>query len=197
MFFSKDSHTKPPHKNTLPDIEDLFFLYGNDILRVCTVYLGQRALAEDAFQDVFVRVCSKGHTYKGDRPVLHWLLAIARNVCRDYLRSGWLNRVSAFEDVETSKKGKNVSQSNRISNYQTEERILAQINIETPLLKAVYALPPRYKDVILLRFYFDLTNDEIASLLHITESTVRSRLHRARQKLFPLQEGGQKEYVSQ
>lgn len=70
-----------------------------------------------------------------------------------------------------------------------EERILDSIPDESPLLQAVTELPAKYKDVILLRFLYDLDNSEIARQLGITESAVRTRLFRARKQLSPYMEG--------
>ncbi len=173
------------------DIEQLFILYADDILRVCSVYLGKRSLAEDAFQDVFVKVSSRAGSFRGDTPVRFWLLAIARNVCRDYLRSYWLTRVVSFEDRIDKKQSENGSESRRKSagGDGIEDAIVSRLDNEFPLLKAVQALPARYKDVILLRFYFDMGNEEIAKQLSITESTVRSRIFRARKKLSSFMDG--------
>ena len=66
---------------------------------------------------------------------------------------------------------------------QVEERLVDAMDTSNPLLDAVQKLPAKYKDVILLRFYFDMDNEAIAKQLGITESTVRSRLLRARAKL--------------
>lgn len=172
------------------DIEQLFSLYADDVLRVCSVYLGKRSLAEDAFQDVFMKVCCRAESFRGETPVRFWLLAIARNVCRDYLRSSWLSRVVSYEEW-TERKVLSGSYSNRRKDVRSdtqENTIINRLDKDSPLLHAVYGLPPRYKDVILLRYYFDLNNQEIAEQLKITESTVRSRLFRARKKLSPFME---------
>lgn len=174
------------------DIEELFNLYGNDILRVCTVYLGKRSLAEDAFQDVFVKVVQKADTYRNDTPVKYWLLAIARNVCRDYLRSSWLTRVISFDAWKESKGSEpDPSLSRKVSNNDREEnRVIAKLDgASSPLLSAVCNLPAKYKDVILLRYYYDLSNEEIATQLNVSEGAVRTRLFRARKTLSPFFEG--------
>ena len=181
--------TKPKGQEPL-DIEQLFSLYADDVLRVCCVYLGKRSLAEDAFQDVFVKVCCRAESFRGETPVRFWLLAIARNVYRDYLRSSWLSRVISYEEW-TERKVLDGSYSNRrkaVRSDTQENSIINRLDKDSPLLHAVYGLPPRYKDVILLRYYFDLNNQEIAEQLKITESTVRSRLFRARKKLSPFME---------
>jgi len=179
------------------DIEQLLTLYADDVLRVCTVYLGKRSLAEDAFQDVFVKVCCKADSYRGETPVRYWLLAIARNVCRDYLRSSWLSRVISYEDWTERKASDGVFQGRRksIQADAQENAIISHMQEDSPLLIAVNALSTRYKDVILLRYYYDLSNEEIAQQLKITESTVRSRIFRARKKLFPFMKGEEMYHV--
>ena len=64
---------------TLPATEELVELYADDVLRVCNYYLGKRSLAEDAFQDVFVKVIRKRDTFAGDCPPKYWLMSIAKN----------------------------------------------------------------------------------------------------------------------
>lgn len=188
-----EQSSDPEAKTASPlDIEELFIQYGNDILRVCTVYLGKRSLAEDAFQDVFVKVMQKADTYRNDTPVKFWLLAIARNVCRDYLRSTWLSRVISFDAWKESKGTEpDPALPRKVPNSDREEnRVIARIDDpSSPLLAAVYTLPPKYKDVILLRYYYELSNEEIAAQLKITEGAVRTRLFRARKTLSPFLEG--------
>ena len=53
-----------PQQQEPLDIEQLFLLYADDVLRVCTVYLGKRSMAEDAFQDVFVKVCCRAESFR-------------------------------------------------------------------------------------------------------------------------------------
>ncbi len=180
-----------PSAYARPDVEDLMTRYADDVLRVCRIYLGKRSLAEDAFQDVFVKVFLKGDSYRGDTPVKYWLLAIARNVCRDYLRSAWLSRVVSYEEWSEKRGALNpVSVRRKLTaSGREEERILDSIPDESPLLQAVTELPAKYKDVILLRFLYDLDNSEIARQLGITESAVRTRLFRARKQLSPYMEG--------
>ncbi|MBO4687533.1 MAG: sigma-70 family RNA polymerase sigma factor [Clostridiales bacterium] len=167
------------------DVEELFRLYGNDVLRMCTVYLGKRSLAEDAFQDVFVKVMTRSDSYRGDSEVKFWLLSIARNVCLDYLKSSYMRRTSFLGDLldKTKPQSEEKKRIKPLPGNQVEDRLIESIDQSNPLLDAVQALPAKYKDVILLRFYFDMDNEQIAKQLGITESTVRSRLMRARAKL--------------
>ena len=167
------------------DVEELFRLYGNDVLRMCNVYLRKQSLAEDAFQDVFVKVMTRSDSYRGDSDIKYWLLSIARNVCLDYLKSSYMKRTSFMGDLldRTKPQSEEKKRVKPLPGNQVEERLIDAMDTGNPLLDAVQNLPAKYKDVILLRFYFDMDNEAIAKQLGITESTVRSRLMRARAKL--------------
>ena len=69
-------------------IEELIDLYGDAILRLCILYLGDRQLAEDAFQETFLKAWEKWDGFRGESSVKTWLTRIAVNTCRDMLRSG-------------------------------------------------------------------------------------------------------------
>ena len=167
------------------DVEELFRLYGNDVLRMCNVYLRKQSLAEDAFQDVFVKVMTRSDSYRGDSDIKYWILSIARNVCLDYLKSSYMKRKSFMGDLldKTKPQSEEKKRIKPLPGNQVEERLIDAMDTSSPLLDAVQNLPAKYKDVILLRFYFDMDNEAIAKQLGITESTVRSRLMRARAKL--------------
>jgi RNA polymerase sigma-70 factor (ECF subfamily) len=167
------------------NVEELFRLYGNDVLRMCNVYLRKQSLAEDAFQDVFVKVMTRSDSYRGDSDVKYWILSIARNVCLDYLKSSYMKRTSFMGDLldKTKPQGEEKKRIRPLPGNQVEDRLVEAMDTSNPLLDAVQNLPAKYKDVILLRFYFDMDNEAIARQLGITESTVRSRLMRARAKL--------------
>ncbi|MBO4494840.1 MAG: sigma-70 family RNA polymerase sigma factor [Clostridiales bacterium] len=168
-----------------PDVEELFRLYGNDVLRMCNVYLRKQSLAEDAFQDVFVKVMTRLDSWRGESDIKYWLLSIARNVCLDYLKSSYMQRTSFLGDLldRVKPRSEEKKRIKPLPGNQVEERLIESLDDSNPLLDAVQALPPKYKDVILLRFYFDMDNAQIGKQLGITESSVRSRLMRAREKL--------------
>lgn len=175
---------------SLPSTEELVECYSDDILKVCTYYLGKRSLAEDAFQDVFVKVISKRDTFDGKCPPKYWLLTIARNVCKDYLKSTWSTKISSFDSIKESEGEKaDVSEihSSRITpsvdGHEEEDKYFDYQPPENDLWNAINALPDAYKDVVLYKYYFDMDNASIARACKISESSVRSRLFRVRKKL--------------
>lgn len=148
-------------------IEELIDLYGNDILRLCLAYLGQRQLAEDAFQETFLRAWKAADSFRGDSDVKTWLSSIAVNICRDMLRSGWFRMMRKSQPVETLLD---------LAAPQGEW-------IESPVRTAVLNLPGRYREVIVLYYDQGMTISEIARLLGLSENTVSTRLRRARKQL--------------
>ena len=82
------------------NIEEMIARYGDDILRLCLLYLGDRQLAEDAFQETFVKAWKGRDAFRGESSEKTWLSRIAVNTCRDMLRSGWFRLMKRSEPVE-------------------------------------------------------------------------------------------------
>lgn len=153
------------------EIQRLMELYGNDVLRTSYMYLKNRQSAEDAYQEVFIKVFNKFESFKGESSEKTWIIKIAINVCKDMLRGSWLKRV-LLTDRLASKPG----------NMDIEDKIIRKGDSRL-LFEAVLALPPVSKDVIMLYYYHGYDTAEIAGILEIAEGTVRSRLHRGRELL--------------
>ncbi|MBO4637284.1 MAG: sigma-70 family RNA polymerase sigma factor [Clostridiales bacterium] len=174
---------------SLPDTEELVRQYADDVLRVCNFYLGKRCLAEDAFQDVFVKVIRKRSTFDGKCPPKYWILTIAKNVCKDYLKSSWSTRIGSFDEFAEETSGDDGSgNEKKYRPLLAEERNQEDVFFDSlepvgPLWDAICRLPDNTKDVVLLRYYCQMDNAAVAKACNVTESTVRSRLFRARKKL--------------
>lgn len=148
-------------------IEELIERYGNDILRLCSIYLGDRQLAQDAFQETFVKAWKALDTFRGDSSMKTWLSHIAVNTCRDLLRSGWLRMLRGSKPMEDMVELAAPSPS--------PEAIAVR--------EATQALPGHYREVIVLYYYQGMRIQEIAKVLALPENTVSTRLRRARGQL--------------
>lgn len=149
--------------------------YGDAILRMCFVWLADRTQAEDAMQDTFLRAWHAMAQFEGRNGCSEktWLMRIALNVCRDHQRSGWFRHIDlrrALEEVPHP------------LNPQTPEDRLLMLDI--------MRLPDRYKQVILLYYYQDMTLEETAETLHMNRSTVHHRLKKAEALLKTTLTGG-------
>lgn len=158
----------------VPDVRDdpayfarLYDQYATDVLRVCYFYLSDREKAEDACQDVFVRLMTTHPLLQPGREK-SWLLKVALNRCRDLWRGAWLKRVilggPTFELIPAP---------DEFSRRDDQQAMMAAIN----------QLPATFKEVILLHYYQGMNIAEIAQMLELPEGTISSRLSRGRKKL--------------
>ncbi len=133
--------------------------------------LGNEQDAEDATQETFLRAYRFRHTYKTDSPPGPWLKRIAVNVCLQRLGKNTPTQ-SLEEDMIQPPDPYPGPQA------QAEERDM-QERVQTELLR----LPPRYRAVIELRHFQDLSYEEIAKVLNRSLSDIKSDLFRARRLL--------------
>ena len=149
--------------------ERLYALYGDDVLRLAYFYLADRQQAEDAAQDVFLRLYQRaGEITPGKEKA--WLMQVTVNRCRDTWRSAWARRVLLGSP-----------QLELVPAKENEE--LERREEKEALLRAVHRLPPDFREVVLLHYYQGMGITEIAGILGVPEGTVSSRLSRARKRL--------------
>ena len=153
-------------------IEKLIDLYGNDVLRIANMYIKNLTIAEDIFQEVFLKVTKKLHLFKNESSEKTWIIRITINTCKDYLKSSWKTKIIPSENILDQVTDK----------VNPDDKILASEKSKT-ILNEIFQLPVIYKDVILLYYYKSFSTSEIAKILMIPESTVRIRMKRARELL--------------
>ncbi len=152
------------------EIETLIDEYGDDILRLCYIYTKDYSQAEDLFQEVFIKIYKSLDNFRQDSDIYTWITRIAINTCKDYLKSAWIKRNILFWDVKTEEKG------------TVETDVIKEIERDY-ILNAVLNLPEKYRVVIYLYYYKGFTTADMAQILKTKESTIRSRLMRAREIL--------------
>ena len=169
-----------------PDLLDrLIEQYQHQLLRYLVYLVGNRELAEDLFQETWIRVLERGHQYDGRHEFSTWLYAVARNLTIDYLRKK--NPVSLdglaededhapLEPADTRPLAWEV-----VAQHEQAERISA----------ALVSIPAEYREAVVLRFQEGLALDEIATLTGAKLGTVKSRLYRGLNLLMARLEGMQ------
>lgn len=160
-----------PDKAREADVIQLMEQHGDGLLRFCYLNLGDLHLAQDAVQETFLKAYRKFHTFRGDCSEMSWLCAIAINCCRDIRRSKWFRNESGRSLEELPETGEEF-----------------KANDDT-LINEVMNLPRKYREVILLHYYQGISLREIAQIQSINESTLSTRLKRAREKLKSKLEG--------
>lgn len=144
-------------------IEELLTNYGNEILRLCFMYLKDYHLAQDALQETFLRVYKGYGKYRKDSSEKTWISRIAINVCKDFLKSSWNKNVDLVQEFF--------------------EKSVSIDEKDDELLQEVMMLAPKYKEVIILYYYQEFKIKEISKILRISETAINKRLARAKKKL--------------
>lgn len=160
-------------------LHDLIHTYRNDVWDYAFSITRNVDLADDIAQDVFLKVYEKLHTFRGEAHIKHWLLRITRNISFNRQKSSFLRKVLLMDEVK-AKGGVSESAEN-----QALDRLLA-----SEAWRLVFELSVRHREVMVLHAHHEMTQEEIAELLHLPLGTVKSRIHHARLKLAERYKGG-------
>jgi RNA polymerase sigma-70 factor (ECF subfamily) len=157
-------------------LDALIVRYQHRLLRYLLYLTGNRELAEDLFQEVWMRVLVRGAQFNGKARFDTWLFAIARNLVIDYRRKrtmasldelfeggGEDDRPMSFEIADDEP-----TPFDRLVNLEDRERVAA----------ALLQLDTLHREVLVLRFHEELSLNEIATVTRTPLSTVKSRLYR-------------------
>lgn len=158
--------SQAPGENAEQAIEALMIHHGSALLRMCYIYLQDEEMARDAVQETFLKAYRKRDSFRGESRELTWLTRIAINTCRDMRKTTWFklfDRRVAMDDLP--------------------EPSYIQAFRDDTVLQAVTKLPEKYRVVILLYYYQQLTQAEIAQALGMPLATVKTRLTRAKAQL--------------
>ncbi|MGJ9457344.1 sigma-70 family RNA polymerase sigma factor [Oceanobacillus sp. CF4.6] len=150
-------------------------IYGNEIKRLIYTYVNSVAETDDITQEVFVIIYKKLDTFQRKSSLKAWIYSIAINKCKDYLRS-WQSRNKRLKD-------KMLQQVNQGKVEDTPEELIIKKNESNLILNQVLKLPIKYREVIILYYFKELSVKEISNSLHMKEVSIRTRLKRAREKL--------------
>ncbi len=137
--------------------------YQNTVYRASLHALGSPQDADDAVQEVFLRLFRCKKDFDGEEHLRRWLLRVTVNYCRDVLKSPWRRR--------------------RVSMEEMPETPVFDKPVQAALYREVMALPEKYRTVLNLFYYEELSVREIGTLLGVEASTVTTRLARARKRL--------------
>ncbi len=141
--------------------------------------LGDPMEAEEAAQETFLRAYRELHRYDPTRKFSAWLLAIAAHHCIDLLRRRRLTWLSLEEETLQA-----AGWTGPEAGPETDpEQAVEQAEREAQVQALLTTLPPDYRMAIVLRYWYDLSYEEIAQMTESTVSAVKSRLFRARRML--------------
>ena len=144
--------------------------YQGPVYNLAYRMLGNPAEAEEAAQETFVRIYQRLGTYDPQQKLASWVLAIASHYCIDRLRRRKVSlSLEEAPDQEASEP------------TETPEPALLAQEREGEIQALLAGLPEGYRLVLVLRYWQDLSYEEMARVLGTSESAVKARLHRARE----------------
>ena len=168
-----------------PDLLDaLVEQYQHRLLRYLSHLTSNQALAEDLFQETWLRVLEKGHQYDGRNKFSSWLFSIAHNVAIDYLRK---RQPASLDEINENEEGPVLEPTDK---GPSSFDVVAAQEQAAQIATAMERVPLVYREVLVLRFQEQMKLEEIAQLIHIPLATVKTRLYRGVMALRPAFQGG-------
>jgi RNA polymerase sigma-70 factor (ECF subfamily) len=161
-------------------LDHLIEQYQHRLLRYLLFLTGKREVAEDLFQETWMRVLLRGGQYNGKARFDTWLFTIARNLVIDLSRKRTMSSLDEMSDASEDGRGFEVPTDgpSPLDQFQLRED---RAEVAEVLLK----LEPNYREVLVLRFHEELSLEEIATVTRAPLSTVKSRLYRGLAALKP------------
>jgi RNA polymerase sigma-70 factor (ECF subfamily) len=161
-------------------LDELIVQYQHRLLRYLLYLTGNREIAEDLFQDTWMRVLLRGAQYNGNARFDTWLFTIARNLVIDMRRKRTMISLDELCEGGEDDRAFEVPSDgpNPLELYQGYEN--GQL-----VAKLLLTLDPLHREVLVLRFHEELSLDEIAQVTAAPLSTVKSRLYRGLASLKP------------
>jgi RNA polymerase sigma-70 factor (ECF subfamily) len=161
-------------------LDELIVRYQHRLLRYLLYLTGNREMAEDLFQETWIRVLLRGSQYNGNARFDTWLFTIARNLLIDLRRKRTMASLDEMCEATEDERPFEVASDapNPFDHYKTQEdgqRVAA----------AMLGLDPLHREVLVLRFHEELALEEIAAVTRAPLSTVKSRLYRGLAALKP------------
>ena len=144
------------------ELEEIIKKYGDSVYRLAFMNVKKRELADDIYQDVFLKLIKKKERIDSEEHLKAWLLRTTINCCKDYWKSRWFKSV-LYEDKDLD-----AFDEEKKTGYVTE---------------CVQKLPEKYRNVIHLYYYEGYCIKEISEMLGRSENTISSQLARGRKKL--------------
>ena len=135
----------------------------NMIYRIALHYFRNQQDAEDAVQETFLRLYLRDKGFESAEHLRRWLMQVTVNICKDTLKSPW--------------------RKHRVSMEALAEQPAFERPEQADLFREVMALPERYRTILNLYYYEELSTKEIAELLNLRQSAVTTRLSRGRERL--------------
>ncbi len=147
------------------EFESIYERQSDYIYKLCCFYLGNASEAQDAVQNIFIKILEKHIKFKNEQHEKAWFHTVARNHCKDIMKSAWWKKKTYIETIPEFPLQENIQPDN------------------SGLENALRYLSIKQKEVIYLYYYKELSINEISKLLKRKESTIQSQLAAGRKRI--------------
>ena len=174
-------------KGDTPAYNELMKLYRDPLYFMLLEKVGDQELAKDLTIEALGKAFKKLHMYTPNYTFSTWLFTVARNNCIDYLRKNKI-KTTSIDQFTIDNDGKK----NKIdipSDELNPEGILIRKQKIAILRQVVDKLKPKYRELVKLRYFKEMSYEEISTLLQIPIGTVKAQLYRSREQLFQIVSG--------
>ena len=137
--------------------------YKNMVYRIALNYLRVPSDADDVVQDAFLKLYTYKKEFESEEHMRNWLIRVSANICKNALRSPWRKKRAEYDDLMS------------VTYFDTHE--------QSELYKQVMNLSEKYRVTLYLFYYEEMSVSDIAKVLKISQTSVTTRLSRARQLL--------------
>ena len=166
---------------------ELMKLYRDPLYFMLYEKVSDQELAKDLTIEALGKAFKKLHLYTPEYVFSTWLFTVARNHCIDYLRKHKLPTTS-IDKMMLDKDGKRTHFDLESKDLNPEQKMEKSQRVAI-LRQIVDQLKPKYRDLVKLRYFKELSYEEIAKTLDLPIGTVKAQLHRSREQLFKIMSG--------
>lgn len=155
---------------TIHNLKEIMNLYTESLIRLAYYYVKDRHVAEDIVQEVFIKIYHHPDKYEERGQLQAYLYKMTANKSKDYLRSWSYKKVQLQNKIFPS-----------TSKMEPDE--LVRKDEEAIVAEAILELPLKQREVLIYFYFNEMNIKDIASILSIPESTVKTRLRRSKELL--------------
>ena len=163
---------------------ELFSRYQKKLYAYISHLVGSMEESEDILQNVFIKTYNSIEHFDQSRKFSSWIYRIAHNEAVNYLKRKSKRYTVSWEDITTSKDKLDTSSSEEVP----EEKMMHK-EVTKEIDDALDKIPPKYKYVLHLRYFDEMSYEEISALLKKPVNTVGTLINRAKKKLLEVVQG--------
>lgn len=163
-------------------IDVLYERYANKVYRKCMSFVKESSIAEDLTHDIFLKVYFNLASFKQKSKFSTWLYSITYNFCIDYLRKNKKQKMVSIEDYDGVVNNMEVESADDLKHIAVERltKLLERVKVEE-------------KMILLMKYRDNMSIKEIQSVFNISESAVKMRIKRAKEKVKKMHESTYRE----